>query len=243
MKRTTVLGLVIVALASPYLVHGGDDKEAKHLRDARALVKKLDLKNTDYEKGQSRVTFTGDVQCVADCSGFLDALLQHSYGYDETHFKKWFGSKRPTAARYHDAIVDKNGFTQITRVKDMLPGDLLAVKYLVRKDNTGHVMLVSAPPQPMKPKEPLVEGTEQWQVKVIDCSVSGHGTTDTRHKKGIDGKDHRGLGEGVFRLYTDKQGKVVGFSWSTLAASKFMEPAQEDLVIGRLVQGFKPRGD
>ncbi|MFT3880967.1 MAG: hypothetical protein QM703_15055 [Gemmatales bacterium] len=71
---------------------------------------------------------------------------------------------------------------------------------------------------------------------MIDSSQSGHGNTDTRHHKGKDGKDHDGLGQGVLRLYTDKQGHVAGFSWSTLGASKFIEPAEEQVAIGRLAK-------
>lgn len=47
---------------------------------------------------------------------------------------------------------------------------------------------------------PYVDGTVQWSVPVIDSSESGHGTTDTRHKRGADGRNHDGLGRGVFRL-------------------------------------------
>lgn len=239
MKTTSsaLLALCLIGLAA-----GQRDStaEPKHLTDAIALLKKLELKDTSYEHGGGKVNFAGTVQAHTDCSGFIDALLQHSYGYDEAQFKAWFGSKRPTAARYHDQIVKQNGFILIPSVKDARPGDLLAVKYFKRKDNTGHVMLVSGLPRKMEPKKPLVEGTEQWEVKVIDSSMSGHGTTDTRHAKGKDGKDHEGLGEGVLRIYADKQGTVAGFAWSTLNASKFLEPKDEELVIGRLKPMFKP---
>ncbi|OAI47672.1 hypothetical protein AYO44_09245 [Planctomycetaceae bacterium SCGC AG-212-F19] len=239
MKTTTsaIFALCLIGLA---LGQTDPKAEPKHLADAIALLKKLDLKNTSYEHGGGKVSFAGTVQSHTDCSGFIDALLQHSYDYDEPQFKAWFGSKRPTAARYHDQILKQNGFILIPSIKDAGAGDLVAVKYFHRKDNTGHVMLVSGQPRKMEPKKPLVEGTEQWEVKVIDSSTSGHGTTDTRHAKGKDGKDHEGLGEGVLRIYADKQGKVAGFAWSTLTASKFVEPKDEELVIGRLKPMFKP---
>jgi hypothetical protein len=187
-----------------------------------------------------KVKFSAPVEAHADCSGFVDALLQYSYGYDEAQLKAWFGSKRPTAARYHDQIVNQNGFTTIPQIKDARIGDFLAVKYFNRKDNTGHIMLVSSVPRRIEARKPLVDGTEQWEVKVIDSSATGHGLTDTRHAKGTDGKDHPGLGEGMLRLYADRVGKVAGFSWSELGASKFIEPKDEELVIGRLKPMFKP---
>jgi hypothetical protein len=48
------------------------------------------------------------------------------------------------------------------------------------------------------------------------------------------------LGRGVFRLYTDAGGSVTGFAWSTLKVSRFVAPADEHLVLGRLVPGFRP---
>jgi cell wall-associated NlpC family hydrolase len=238
--KTTPSALLVICLIG--MAWGQPDSKAKprHLADAVALLKKLDLKDTSYEHGGGKVSFAGTVQSHTDCSGFIDALLQHSYGYDEAQFKAWFGSKRPTAARYHDQILRQNGFNFIPSIPDTRPGDLLAVKYFNRKDNTGHVMLVSGQPKKMEARKPLIDGTEQWEVKVIDSSMSGHGTTDTRHAKGKDGKDHEGLGEGVLRIYTDKQGKIAGFSWSTLTASKFLEPKEEELVVGRLKPMFKP---
>ena len=206
----------------------------KHLLEAKKLLKSVDISNTSYRHGAGEITWQGTCASHTDCSGFLDGLLSHTYGYNEETFKKWFGSKRPTAARYHDAIEQGKGFAEVKIINKVLPGDIIAVKYLHRKDNTGHVMLVAEKPQRMKAKKPIIEGTEQWEITVIDSSQSGHGSTDTRHHKGKEGKDHDGLGQGVLRLYADRQGHVVGFTWSTLGASKFAEPSEEHVVIGRL---------
>jgi len=210
--------------------------QPKHLVEAKQLLKQVSLSNTSYKHGTSEIVWQGTCSVHADCSGFMDGLLSHTYGYDEATFKKWFDSRRPTAARYHDAIVQGNGFTEVKTVGNVRPGDIIAVKYLHRKDNTGHVMLVAELPQRMKAKKPIMEGTEQWEITVIDSSQSGHGSTDTRHHQGKDGKDHDGLGQGVLRLYTDKQGHIAGFAWSTLGASKFAEPTEEHVVIGRLAK-------
>ena len=201
---------------------------------ARQLVANLDLQNTNYEHGAGTVRF--DPPCVSrtDCSGFADALLRQCYGVTPDQFRQWLGSGRPTARRYHDAIVEQRGFKRIEHVQDVRPGDLLAVKYLKRTDNTGHVMLAAGRPAKMPATAPIVAGTTQWSVAVIDSSKSGHGPSDTRHKRGTNGKDHDGLGAGVFRIYTDNHGAVTGFAWSTVKSSKFTAPQDEDLVIGRL---------
>jgi hypothetical protein len=238
-------GPAILVIALVATAHGGADGAPKHLRDAQVLVKHLDLANTSYRHGEGVVHWKGSegskrYESHTDCSGLLNHLLAHSYGYTRGDLAKWFGKKRPTADRYHDRIKAGTGFTKITHVKDIRPGDILAVKYLVARADTGHVMLVAGTPQKMQSSKPMVTGTEQWQVTIIDSSKSGHGPTDTRYRKGPSGKDHSGLGQGVLRLYVDKQGKVAGFSWSTLAVSKFQDPRDEHLVIGRLVPGYRP---
>jgi hypothetical protein len=164
----------------------------------------------------------------------------HCYGYSRDDFKKWFDSNRPSARRYHDAIVRERGFREIRLLTEVLPGDVIAVKYANRTDSTGHVMLVSDRPRRIAPEEPVAAQTEQWEVPVIDSSQSGHGPTDTRHRRGPNGKDHDGLGSGVLRIYSDSEGRVAGFSWSTSRVSKFVAPDDEHLAIGRLIPGFKP---
>lgn len=242
MKRFLAGLLFVFAIGrGPGLPALADEARApKHLVDAEELVRHLELKHTNYEHGQAEIKWTGKRESHADCSGFLDELLKHSYGYDAEQFKRWFDSHRPSARRYHDAIVEQRGFKKIDELQQVRPGDILAVKYLKRQDNTGHVMLVAGAPRRMPPKKPIVAGAVQWEIPIIDSSKTGHGPTDTRRHKGPGGKDHDGLGAGVLRIYADQEGKVLGFTWSTLESSEFKAPDEEHLAIGRLVAGFKP---
>jgi hypothetical protein len=226
-------GLLVISISAGWS-RADTPPSPRHLAGAVDLVRHLEVRHTGYEHGKGHIQWTGTRESHTDCSGFLDHLLMHSYGYTQESFKKWLGSRRPTAARYHDGIVAQNGFEEVKRVADIRPGDILTVKYNSRRDNTGHVMLVAAVPVRIKAHKPFMSGTEQWEVAVIDSSMSGHGPSDTRHAKGKDGKDHPGLGRGVLRIYTDHQGRVAGFTWSTLGVSKIKDPADEHLVIGRL---------
>ncbi|HXJ80288.1 MAG TPA: hypothetical protein VMS64_16605 [Candidatus Methylomirabilis sp.] len=228
------------ALLSATLVASAQDAPPKHLLDARILVERVELRNTSYEHAQGTVVWSGTAESHTDCSGLVDHLLMHSYGYTPDAFKRWFDSHRPTAARYHDAIEAQKGFVLLPSVLGLRPGDLIAIRYLVEKSNTGHIMLVADTPRRMAVKKPLVAGAEQWAITVIDSSESGHGPTDTRHKRGPGGKDHEGLGEGIFRLYTTRDGQIVGFAWSTLSVSKFVPPEEEHVVLGRLVPDYRP---
>ncbi len=228
--------LVAASLCVPAVAAANDP----HVASAERLVDQLALANTDYAHGPGSVTWSGTVASHTDCSGFIDQLLMHDDGYSPDDFKRWFGSRRPTAQRYHDAIVEGRGFTRLGRIAELRPGDLIAIKYLTRRDNTGHIMLVTEAPRRMNDSPPYVDRTAQWSVTVIDSSESGHGPTDTRHKRGEGGRDHDGLGRGVFRLYASAAGEVVGFSWSTAKASRFVAPEDEHLVLGRLAPGFRP---
>jgi len=229
--------LAAAALAVPVPARAQD---APRVAAAEQLVRTLDLANTDYAHGQGSISWSGTVASHTDCSGFIDHLLMHVDGYSPEDFKRWFGSRRPTASRYHDAITEARGFTPLATVAELQPGDVVAIKYLTRHDNTGHIMLVTEAPRRMLASVPVVDGTTQWALTVIDSSESGHGTTDTRHKRGADGRDHDGLGRGVVRLYADANGHVAGFAWSTLKASRFVAPDDEHVVLGRFVTGYRP---
>ena len=218
-------------------------EEPKHLAAARLLLKEVHPEDSSYQHKDSSVRWKDDdgaskAECHTDCSGFLDALLKHSYGYTQADLKKWFGDKRPKAHDYYDTIAKENGFAKIANLKNVRPGDIIAIKYPPGGENTGHILLVNSAPEARKATKPLVEKTEQWEVSVIDCSRSGHGKTDTRHKD--DGKFRDGLGQGVFRLYTDHTGDVVGYSWSVLGASEYVDQASHALAIGRVDASFKP---
>jgi hypothetical protein len=239
--RRLGVALCIASAALALPARAGPDASAlQRVSAAVRLVEQLDLANTDYAHGQGSVTWTGVVASHTDCSGFVDHLLMHVDGYSPDDFKRWFGSHRPTAERYHDAIIEGRGFVAVAAVGDLQPGDVIAVKYLNRRDNTGHIMMVVNAPTRMVAAKPFVMGSEQWAVDVIDSSESGHGPMDTRHKQGIGGHDHDGLGRGVFRLYAGAHGEVTGFSWSTAAASRFIAPDDEHVVLGRFIPHFQP---
>ncbi len=213
--------------------------EPAHLAVARKLVSQLALTNTTYEHGTPNVSFTVPVAAHTDCSGFMDALLEHTYGYTTNQFKAWFGIHRPSADYYHDTILQQRGFQLIADFRKVQPGDVLAVKYkFPQPKSTGHIMLVSALPRRMPAVNPATPGQQwEWQVPVIDSAMSGHSAPDTRHQP--DAKDHDGLGSGVISVYTGTDGKVAGFAWR-VSGAKFRAQDEEHMVIGRFKPGFKP---
>jgi len=215
------------------------------LAAAEELLREVAPGQSTYKHQEPEVRWSADpanpAYCHTDCSGLLIALLEHCnpQQFDDAAFKRWLDSHRPTARRFCDAIVVGKGFLQITRIGDTRPGDVIAVKFQPGSENTGHAMLIAEAPRRLEPaKPPLVDGTEQWQVTVIDESSSGHGPTDTRREP--DGKFRGGLGRGIIRIYAHPDGTIAGYAWSTFANSKYYGDEDRALAIGRLDPNFRP---
>jgi hypothetical protein len=208
----------------------------KHVQAAMQLVADVKLEDTNYEHGPGRILWRGvgvaNSECHTDCSGLMNHLFEFAYGIKDSERRTWLGTGRPTAKTYHDAIAQQNRFLRITNVALIHPGDILAAKY-ASGENTGHVMLAIGVPLPRKVTEPLVPDTKQWELAIIDSSMSGHGKTDTRALPG--GKYANGLGRGVLRLYSDAQGNLAGYTWSPATGSEFHSQAERHMEIGRLV--------
>jgi hypothetical protein len=226
------------------LVVGADKAESQksskvtHLDLARVLVRELRPENTSYQHKQGYIKWKGEDGAEAyesrvDCSGLLNSLLERAYGLTPDDFEKWLGKHRPLAKEYFDAITTQKNFRLITTVGSVRPGDVIAIRYPPgTNDNTGHIMIIAGVPTARKASKPEVDGTEQFEVSVIDSSESGHGRTDTRRKQ--DGTFGDGVGQGVFRLYASPNGEIVGYTWSTFANSDYYDQNTRQLVIGRL---------
>jgi hypothetical protein len=188
--------------------------------------------------GGNLVTFGQAPEMKADCSGFLNELLKHSDGFDAAQIRAVFGSARPTAKRYFDAIAERRGFENIAKVENTQAGDILAVAYLknYKGKATGHVMLAAGAAVRMEAHDPLVEGTTQWEVSVIDSAINGHGPTDTRHGQAAGTKKSTGVGKGILRVYADRDGKAAGYTWNSASTDRGGFYSQEDrpIMIGRL---------
>jgi hypothetical protein len=99
-------------------------------------------------------------------------------------------------------------------------------------------MLIDGTPQHVAATAPWIVGTEQWTVPVIDSSNSGHGPSDSRAD--ARGRFRTGVGRGTLRLFVSADGIFAGYSWSTLAASRFIPVAERALAIGRLNGSIRP---
>ena len=237
-KVAAVVACLLFAAAS-----WAEDQPRTPLDWAEQLVAHVRPANNEYVYRPIRVAWKGqhgasDWEVHADCSGFVMLVMEQAYGWDADHFHRWMGKTRPLAHTIYDTIVAEKGFKRIKLVRDLKPGDVIAMKYQPGEKDTGHVMLVAAEPRPREASEPVVPGTQQWEVTIIDCSKSGHGPTDTRHQP--DGTFTQGAGKGVARLYTDEKGNLAGYAWSTSAKSVYQPPDKHLIAAGRLDSDYKP---
>ncbi len=130
------------------------------------------------------------------------------------------GSARDSRG-WQGAIEAEEGFRRILSPSEIRAGDLLACRYAVG----GHSMIAAGCPIEIGAREPVVTGTTQWALEVIDSASDGHGPHDQRSAPGA--------GRGMIRLYA-KGGVIHGYSWSVLAGSTLHTAPERSLRVGRV---------
>ena len=205
-------------------------------------IKALECVNTFVQKPENNVygaspTFivlTGDPNTSyarTQCSSFFTRLLQITYPNQITDqtFTNLFGSKAPNSGKFYDAVISQNNFKRIFSIFDVQQGDMIFLKYPESNANSGHTMQIYSLQKRSVDTLPIVEGTEQWEIVVMDSSQSYHGKDDTRISP------NNGIGRGTFRLYVSKaDGTFQGYSWSIAASSTYYDKSSDRLlVIGR----------
>lgn len=201
----------------------------------RLLVQNIQPADNFYNTQADSVTWTGQqgaiaYYCSTDCSGMFTKLLKQSYGYSDTYFKTWTGLANPYAYTYYNEIVKRDHFTRISKISGIAAGDIIAMKYPSGSTSTGHIMIADGPAVLRTSTAPLITGTVQYEIPVNDCSSSGHGSLDTRYNNG---NWDDGVGRGIFRIYADSRGNMLGYTWSTFSNSVYYSQSQRPLAVGR----------
>jgi hypothetical protein len=237
---TPVLGITL--LTAPM----GAQVGPAHFNDANTLITDLlsNSQNVNVYDGDGSLTdqidWTGNPRtAITVCGTFITMLLKHTYGFTNSQFTAKTGSTSPNAAKYYDAIKAGSGFTNLTAVDAMVPGDLISIKYPSGSNASGHVMMV----QSVGDYKQRVSSTQDflanggapevagfYDVTVIDSSATYHGKLDTRYTK------PGGIGRnGVFRIYVDAGSNITGYTWSTFNNSEYKKVSSNFLVaMGRL---------
>ena len=242
--RSVVMSVATFAAVCPQTVEAG---EPEHLDLAEMLVATVLPKANSYGypaqitwEGLNGLNYSTN---RSKCATLVTQLFEKAYNPD---YVAWFGCTSPIAASYHDMIEDEDGFDLIKSIDDVRPGDIIAIRYydagctdltcgtFSNCTATGHVAMVADYPKARTASAPLVSGTTQYSIDIIDTSTSYHGLADTRYKSDVGGSNDQGVGQGTMRLYVNpKDSTIVGHSWSTSSGSAFYGNAKRDVVIGR----------
>ena len=145
----------------------------------------------------------------------------------------------PQSATWYTAVT--NGTTgaclaAVPSLAAVRPGDFIFVKFVAGdgSGDTGHCMLVAAPPTAMASSSaPVVAGCGEWSLRVLDVTGSPH-TDDTRTDATAEGTTASGVGMGTIRVYVNTaDGSTAGYSWGLSSASVFEPMASRPLVFAR----------
>jgi hypothetical protein len=229
---------VLVSFVCLYGVSAAYAAPTTHVSWAEILVANLSPDKNLYASNPTYIYWAGingatSYENRTQCSSFVTRVLKQAYQWNDADFRTWFGSNSPSAANYHDAIVAQNGFSVIQKIGGIKAGDIIAVKYQSDPTSTGHAMIAKTTATKRAPTSPLIKGTFQYEIEVIDSSKSGHGTSDTRLM--ADKTWDTGAGTGTLRLYADNTGTITGYTWSTAKNSTYYGlKSNHHLAIGRL---------
>jgi hypothetical protein len=216
----------------PARAQGEPSEVPKYLALARELVANTKPEDNRYSLGSQFISFPGDFlsnrhAVRADCSGFLLAIL-HRADYQTQWRMEYLPSTRrrtrPAAEDFVYSIENEKGFTRVRDARGVQPGDLLAHAMLNAEDqrqtgSTGHVFLIDTAAKRIEPRAPLVAGTEQYEVAVIDTNEEQVGEDDTRLADRAN--KVKGVGRGTIRLYVDQSGELVGFARNFRSTRRF----------------------
>lgn len=164
---------------------------------------------------------------VSKCSTFAAELMRRGRHMTDTYLRSWLGSANPFAEDWWAAVVPGGLIRPVTKIGDLLPGDIITVNYYPTSTPppgaaTGHVATIEPFPETsayhgqLTHKLSTVGSTDYWAVTVDDSTSTPHadfpaGTTtiaDTRH-------GGMGAGRAVMRLLSSTtDGTILGYSWS-----------------------------
>ncbi len=149
---------------------------------------------------------------ILDCSDYVDNVLQAVDPKAYSGLVNYTGSDRPTSQHYYDFFTEldddniQHGWTRISDVEDLMPGDVLVFRYKRGVHMTGgHVMIVMDKP---------IGDDNTFLVRVADSAPSGH-SHDTRQP------NTSGIGIGTLLLKTDpSSGRPSAYAWKVGAPWK-----------------------
>ncbi len=215
----------------------------KHLELARELVATVKPENNKYRFiGPEGVRWKGDLFTSENtvntmCTGFVGAMLERAKNPTIKEIEsKTYWKKYVRMDSYYEAVQKGYGLQKIENLDAVKPGDLYMFMCNTNCNTSegpalGHVTIVDVKPKQKAPTPPLIDGTLQWLVTVIDSADGPHGKDDTRWRPQGEPKAS-GVGRGIFRVYTDLNGVPVGYT-SGPNGPKYQDTKDRPIAFGR----------
>lgn len=238
--KIKALGIITFAFAA-VSAFAQTESVPKYLELARELVATVKPENNMYAHGPQSVHWKGDLfasesSVHAACGGFVRGVLERAK--DPTIDLVRSHKKSILLVDWVDAVKSERGVKKVDTLFDVQPGDFFVFICLIKDtcktsqgDAEGHITIVDIKPEKIAPKAPILEGTDQWNLTVIDSADSAHDRNDTRFVPKGD-KKITGVGRGSYRIYTDHSGVPVGYAIG-FGGSKFNPISERPITIAR----------
>ena len=251
-----------LAIASSLLLFcasGAAAQEAsipKHLQLARDFVANTKQENNSYSNTHIYTRMPGDLFAseyvvATDCGGFVEDMFRRTNSGVLEQLKTKKFKTRFSIFDWHPSIEKEEAFTRIMKVTDIKPGDVAAWLYTNKVTHTlpGHMLFIDSPPVRLnKPRKPLVDGLDQYEVTIIDTSQEAKSRDDTRfvsdaalrdeneakgkQRGSVASPNYKGVGRGHIRFYADSAGGIKGIAFS-FDKAKFHGLDDWNIVVGR----------
>ena len=178
MKLNTARFWMTVTLCAASLSAAAQESVPKHLQLARDFVANTKQENNSYSNSKIYTRMPGDLFAseyvvATDCGGFVEDMFRRAKSGVLEQLKTKKFKTRFSIFDWHPSIEKEEAFTRIMKVTDIKPGDVAAWLYMNMGTHTlpGHMLFIdSAPVKLEKPRKPLVDGLDQYEVTIIDTS-------------------------------------------------------------------------
>lgn len=235
---------------------GADEAIPRHLQIARDFVTHTRPENNSYSNRNTYTRMPGDLFAsdfvvATDCSGFVEDMFRRAKSGVIEQLRTQKFKDRHSMFDWQPSIEREEAFTRVRKVADIQPGDVAAWLYLNTDTHTlpGHMLFIdSAPVKLDRPRKPLIDGLDQYEVAIIDTSQEAKSRDDTRYvsdaalrdaneakgkeRGSIASPNQKGVGRGRIRFYADTAGDIQGIAFS-FDKAKFHGLDDWRIVVGR----------
>ncbi len=227
----------------------------KHVLLARDIVENIKPENNAHVTTNRYVdlptdwTLFGkkDYKVNTDCIGFIESIIERSYGKMPQPATKKFKS-RYSIIDYVDSVDSGYIMQKLSTFTDVKVGDLLMWKYITRREGqttNGHIVLVNKAPRQLKRSR--IKDLIQWEVEVIDNNSGPIAPKDTRYVEGTTAEQadmalevaegsifkSAGTGRGRMFFFTDADGVIQAASYGFPKSSIKRQDVNWHIVMAR----------